>query len=147
MPGKIYLLLILSLLFSLAGCSNEKEISAKEASYFETEYYTMLGLEKSVGFILDEGENLVANQKNKYMWHLWNNQDFEGKAFKVTGENLETEDEKTLVDGSLAGPHNGADGHTPSNMEFPSEGTWELSVFVGGDLFKKMTVEVSKERK
>ncbi|MFZ0370974.1 MAG: hypothetical protein WAM07_15365, partial [Halobacillus sp.] len=85
MAGKIYLLLILSLLFSLAGCSSETKISAKEASYFETENYTMLGLEKSVGFILDEGENLVANQKNKYMWHLWNNQDFEGKAFKVTG--------------------------------------------------------------
>ncbi|MCA1011682.1 DUF4871 domain-containing protein [Halobacillus halophilus] len=143
MAGRIYLLLILSLLFSVTGCSNEKEITAKEASYFETENYTMLGVEESAGFIVGEGENLVANQKDKYMWHLWDNHDLEGKAFKVTGVNLETNDKKTLVDGSLAGPHNGADAHTPSNMEFPSEGTWELSVLVGGELFKKMTVEVS----
>ncbi|SFG15211.1 hypothetical protein SAMN05216353_12532 [Halobacillus alkaliphilus] len=143
MAGKIYLLLMLSLLFLVTGCSDEKENSAKEASYFETENYTMLGVEKNVGFILDEGENLIANKKDKYMWHLWGDQGFEGEEFKVTGVNLETDDKKTLVDGSLAGPHNGADGHTPSNMEFPSEGTWELSVFVGGELYEKMTVEVS----
>lgn len=143
MAKKIFYFIIL--MFLLAGCSNEltdKENPVEEASYFETENYTMLGVEGSVGFILDEGEKLVANNKNKYMWHLWDNKDLEGKEFKVTGINLGTDDETTVVDGSLAGPHNTADAHTPSSMKFPTEGTWELSVIVGGELFKKMTVEV-----
>lgn len=135
------------ILVILVSCSNgpseeEQGIETKEATYFKAENYTMLGEENKVGFILNENEDLVANKQNKYMWHLWGNEDFEEKDFKVTGVNLDTNDEETLVTSTIAGPNNGADAHVPSIMNFPSEGVWELSVFVGGELFEKMSVEV-----
>ncbi|UOR13221.1 hypothetical protein [Halobacillus amylolyticus] len=139
----LYLIIPFSI-FLLTSCSNAStsEESPVEASYFETENYTMLGEEGKVGFILGQNEDLVANNTKKYMWHLWGNEEFENKDFEVKGINLDNSDEKTLVTSPIAGPNNGADAHIPSNMTFPSEGTWELDILVGGELFYKMTVEI-----
>ncbi|UOQ93118.1 DUF4871 domain-containing protein [Halobacillus shinanisalinarum] len=146
MVKKFFCLIILFSILLLASCSNE---SSKEdnlvdkASYFESGDFTMLGKENKAGFIISKNADLVANRTNKYMWHLWGDQDFHDKEFKVTGVNIDTGDEETLVTSLVTGPVNGADFSIPSNMTFPSKGTWELSVFVDGKLFNKMTVEVS----
>ncbi|MFA1819457.1 hypothetical protein ACDX78_04490 [Virgibacillus oceani] len=147
MKKNIWFILIPLLLVILVGCSNgtseeEQGVETKEASYFETETLTMLGEENKAGFILSENQNLLANKPNKYMWHLWGNEDFEEKDFKVTGVNLDTNDEEDIFTSTLSGPNNGADAHVPTHMNFPSEGTWELSVFVDGEIFEKISVEV-----
>src|SRR5690625_3278821 len=154
MKKNLWFILIPFILVILVSCSNEpseegQDVETKEASYFETENFTMIGLENKVGFILSENQNLLANQPNKYMWHLWGNEDFVEKDFKVTGVNLDTNDEEDIFTSTISGPHNGADAHVPSILDFPSEGTWELSVFVGGEIFEKISVEVlrSEERR
>ncbi|WP_431802435.1 hypothetical protein [Halobacillus andaensis] len=125
-----------------SSAEEEQESGSQDMSVtFESGAYTMVGIEDKAGFINGSTE-LPVNDPNKYMWHVWG-EDVEGRSFTVTGKNLDTGEEETLVDSELAGPNNEADAHAPSIMTFPSAGEWELIVYVGDNQFETMRITVA----
>ncbi len=85
---------------------------------------------------------IVANDPNKYMWYLWG-ENLSNKPFKVIGTNTDTKQEVVIFDDKVLGSElNGADAHTPSLMEFPTAGIWNLDAYVGEKLFGNIIVEV-----
>ncbi|MFS0671827.1 alpha/beta fold hydrolase [Ornithinibacillus sp. 179-J 7C1 HS] len=119
---------------------NEVEVS----SLFEANNYTMIGEEGRIGFIYDGTDvtRFIPNQAQKYMWHFWGEPDELDGEFQVIGKNVSSGEELLVFEaGTLGGSNNGADAHLPSSMSLPSEGVWELQVYVGGDLFGTVVVE------
>lgn len=144
---------IVPLLFIvLTGCSDKENAGAKQVVQKESELavsdtfpsgsYTMIGEKGKLGFIGD-ATTFKAGESNKYMWHFWGEKSELDGPFKVIGHNQETNEEVVAFETtSLAGPNNGADAHTPSSMQLPSKGTWELAAYVDGELFGTVVVEV-----
>ncbi len=103
----------------------------------------MIGEKGKLGFIYDDATTFEAGEPNKYMWHLWGEESELDGPFKVIGHNQETNEEIVAFESSeLGGPNNGADAHTPSSMQLPSKGRWELDAYVDGELFGTVVVEV-----
>ncbi len=148
----------------LSACTSDKSIEEENsASETSTDFtipvmfgdetkgeYILLGKEGKLAFqIGSRAENetvellpIVANQPNKYMWYLWGD-NVSGKSFKVVGTHGDTKQEKVLVDNLVLGSElNGSDAHTPSSMEFPAAGMWNLEAYVDGELFENIAVEV-----
>ena len=102
----------------------------------------MVGEEGKLGFIGDAA-TFKAGESNKYMWHFWGEEGELDGPFKVIGHNQDTDQDVVVFETKeLAGPNNGADAHTPSSMQLPSKGTWELDAYVDGKLFGTVVVEV-----
>ncbi|MCA0989658.1 DUF4871 domain-containing protein [Pseudalkalibacillus hwajinpoensis] len=150
---KNWLKILPLLLIILAGCHAKEEAGAQQVVQKESELevsdtftsgsYTLIGEEGRLGFIYGEAATFKAGQPNKYMWHFWGTDDELDGGFKVIGTNQDTNEEVVVFEtNELAGAHNGADAHTPSSMQLPSSGTWELDAYVGGDLFGTVVVEV-----
>ncbi|MYL64479.1 hypothetical protein GLW07_14065 [Bacillus hwajinpoensis] len=150
---KNWLKMVPLLLVILVGCSDNEEAGAKQVVHkdpdlkvsdtFTSGSYKMIGDEGRLGFIYDEATILKAGKPNKYMWHFWGAEEELDGRFKVIGTNQDTKEEVVVFEmDELAGAHNGADAHTPSSMQLPSRGTWELDAYVGGDLFGTVVVEV-----
>lgn len=145
---------IVPLLFILlTGCSDEENAGAKQVVQKESELavsdtftsgsYTMIGEKGKLGFIYDDATTLEAGESNKYMWHFWGEESELDGPFKVIGHNQETNEEIVAFESSeLGGPNNGADAHTPSSMQLPSKGIWELDAYVDDELFGTVVVEV-----
>ena len=63
--------------------------------------------------------------------------------FKVIGTNTDTKQEIVIFDDKVLGSElNGIDANTPSLMEFPTAGIWNLDAYVGEELFGNIIVEV-----
>ncbi|PFG12399.1 hypothetical protein [Bacillus sp. es.036] len=150
---KNWLEMVPLLLVILVGCSDKEEARAKQVVHkdpdlkvsdtFTSGSYKMIGDEGRLGFIYGEAATFIVGQPNKYMWHFWGTDDELDGRFKVIGTNQDTNEEVVVFEtNELAGAHNGADAHTPSSMQLPSSGTWELDAYVGGDLFGTVVVEV-----
>ncbi|MDQ0350943.1 hypothetical protein J2R98_000746 [Alkalibacillus filiformis] len=146
---KTYLLLVsLLLLFSffLAGCTQEE--NWKESEMFESNGYTMLGIEDRLGFIYDdEVTRFYAGEANKYMWHFWGDEDeFDVREVTVNATHELNDKTITLIEGqTLGSANNGADKHMPSNMSLPKSGMWKLDAYVGDNLHGSVFVKVYEE--
>jgi hypothetical protein len=112
--------------------------------------YILVGEKGKLAFQIGSGsENetielspIVANKPDKYMWYLWG-ENLSGKPFKVTGTNTDTKQEIVIFDDKVLGSElNGVDAHTPSLMEFPTAGIWNLDAYVGEERFGDILVEV-----
>lgn len=146
-------MLILMLGVLLAGCSDDtnqtvKEEKWKESSLFKSGDYTMMGEKGRLGFIYDDSEVLrfYPNKTQKYMWHFWGkDQEFKGKLKVVAKHENGNEQITVLKDIVVAGAHNGADRHIPSNMSLPNSGMWKLDAYFGDKLFGSIYVKVHKK--
>ena len=150
---KKYGILIISciILFVISGCNNmveEKEEKWKQSPLFESGSYTMIGEEGRLGFIYDDSEVLkfYPNKTQKYMWHIWGDeQELDGK-FTVIATNQDDGEQVPLLGVErLSGPNNGADRHEPSHMTLTKEGMWKLDAYIDEKLFGTIYVEVHKE--
>ncbi|GIP46322.1 hypothetical protein J45TS6_47810 [Paenibacillus sp. J45TS6] len=78
------------------------------------------------------------------MWYLWG-ENLSRKPFKVIGINTDTKQEVVIFNDKVLGSElNDADAHTPSTMEFPTAGIWNLDAYVGEELFGNIVVELNK---
>jgi hypothetical protein len=146
MLSKIALIAIL-VISLLMGCSPNKDTSITNddwqvSPFFQVGHYQMIGQEEKLGFIFAP---FKVNEGQKYMWHFWGEgKELEGN-FEVVATNKETGEEITVFQtGTLGGPNNGADAHTPSTMEFPTVCLWKLDAYIGGDLFGTIVIEVEE---
>ncbi|MDI4647910.1 DUF4871 domain-containing protein [Cohnella hashimotonis] len=137
-------ILIVGLLI-LFGCSNTAEKDAEVSPKFVSTGIELQGIEGKIGIL---GPGFVANQANKYMWHLWGSKADLNGNFKVDAINLKTGNKVnpfTLnIPMLLGGPNNGADAHLPSTMKLPEPGVWQLNAYIDEKLFGSINVEVKK---
>jgi len=160
-----YLMLAVLMLVVLSACSSNKTIKEENSKTevsstfsipvtFEEEgkkgEYILVGEKEKLAFQIASRSDdetieimpIVANQPNKYMWYLWG-ENLSGKPFKVIGTNTDTKQEIVIFDDKVLGSElNGIDAHTPSSMEFPTAGIWELDAYVDKELFGNIIVEV-----
>jgi hypothetical protein len=113
--------------------------------------HVLIGEKGKLGFLIASGANdetieiepFQTNKPDKYMWYLWG-ENLKNKPFKVMGINIDTEQNVVFVEEITLGSElNGSDAHIPSNMEFPSDGTWKLEAYVDDQLFGTIMINVT----
>lgn len=142
--NSVRLLLFVLTIFLLTGCRGEEW---EESSIFESGNYKMIGVEDKIGFIYDDTEvtRFYPDKENKYMWHLWGNQEKLKGNLKVTATHNKSNEEITIIENlPLGGAHNGADAHTNSMMSLPKSGMWKLDAYVDDQLHGSVFVKVYK---
>ncbi|MRG86008.1 DUF4871 domain-containing protein [Salinibacillus xinjiangensis] len=147
---KISLMFILLwFVFVTAACKSEetiiKEKWADNSPTFATEYGEMFGKEGSIGII---GSKTITKNGQKWMWHFWgtedlSNKEWEVKAFKQ-GE-VEAVNPIQFKDKQLSPRGDMVNGHARSSVLFPSSGLWKLQVFIDGELFGDIIVDITQQ--
>ena len=165
MRNKLMLLISFVLLAILVGCENSETLEVNSTFALPVTLsdgtdgeYLLLGKEGKIGFLVGTGkkgeavaEPIIANQANKYMWHLWGNPEIISGDFKVVGTDAKGKEQPVLLmdnktvwqysDISVS-PNNGADSHIPSQMLFPTSGIWKLAVYFDEELFDELVINV-----
>ncbi|MFJ5624862.1 DUF4871 domain-containing protein [Peribacillus loiseleuriae] len=167
MKIKSMVLIFLSVLFLVVGCSSNETVDSKltlpedipnfvQESDFEkvdwdrtvTEFDTstrsdMVGNKNKLGII---GPELKPNEVEKWLWHFWG---IDKGEFTVVGYNQDTSKiTPVLSDGAWSrngvggGKIEGADASMPSNVVLPEAGTWALLVYIDGKLFDTLIMDV-----
>ncbi|GIP44582.1 hypothetical protein J45TS6_30410 [Paenibacillus sp. J45TS6] len=149
--------LFLIFLIILVGCKSNNETVVGPSPTFYSNQLAMIGVEEKLGIL---GPDFVVNTVNKYMWHFWDtNEELQLKSFRVEAINVKTQQKvKALVKDastpqetlvweydSIGGSNNGADAHTPSILMLPSSGLWQLDVYLGGEYFETIIVNVKDQ--
>ena len=105
----------------------------------------MIGNENKSGVIGADMPSLEINQK--WMWHLWGIEN-PGNRLTVVGFHRETGTvHQILTTGwtiGLGGENNGADAHTPSNVNIPKAGEWAILLYTDGELFDVLVYEINE---
>jgi hypothetical protein len=110
----------------------------------------MIGEKGKVAFIHDDTTTrFYAGHEQKYMWHLWGDEDELSGQFKVVGVNKETKEEVEVLKANIYGvsPNNNAnaDERIPSLMSLPYPGLWRLDAYIDEKLFGSIVVKVYPE--
>ncbi len=126
---------------------------AKVSPLFQSGSYHLQGEKGKVGLLSPGGYKV--NTPNKYMWHIWKQDEDEpltGKKFRVEAVSVATgEKRQVLLQGNAlvgemnwpgAGPINGADTGFPVLMRFDNPGLWRLDAFIDERAVGSITVEV-----
>ncbi|MDP5274698.1 DUF4871 domain-containing protein [Chengkuizengella axinellae] len=166
-----YCTLILIVIFT--GCSEEVNKGEQESPTFAipVEFndgikgeYVLIGEEGKIGFQVGGGigEEIEANpviqgKGNKYMWYIWEQEDFKG-TFKIVGTHENGEEHKILTKNAGTASEEQVWEYSfdrissnnnfiqfPSSMEFPIAGLWKLEVFMEEKLFSEIFVFVESE--
>ncbi|MEN0641862.1 DUF4871 domain-containing protein [Alkalicoccobacillus gibsonii] len=136
---------ILSLL--LLACSNDSimEEWSDNSPFFKHELGEMFGKEGSIGII---GMKDITENGQKWMWHFWGNPDIAYKDWEVQARQEGDEEFISPLifnDDSLEPRGEEINGHARSTVLFPSSGLWELNVYIDGEFFDQLTVDVDQE--
>lgn len=147
---KVTLLCILfSFVFIISACNIEKTI--KEEKWkdknltFTNEYGEMFGKEGSIGII---GSKTVTKNGQKWMWHLWGTEDISYKEWEVKAFKQGEEESINPIknkDVKLSPRGDNINGHARSLVLFPSSGLWKLKVYIDGEFYDEMIVDINQE--
>jgi len=96
----------------------------------------LTGNEMEMGFV---SSGFTAGQPNKFLWHLFAGGEKSG-SFRVDAVKKGTSDVITILNAELSG--SGLHQTLPSTMQLPEAGLWRLLVYVGGQFYDSMVVEV-----
>lgn len=143
------MLIVFCIVFVTAACKSEKTIKEgkweENSPTFTNEYGEMFGKEGSIGII---GLKTITEDGQKWMWHFWGTEDishkeWEVKAFKQGKEEainpIKFKDEKLVpIDEEI-------NGHARSTVLFPSSGLWKLKVYIGGEYFDEIIVDITQK--
>lgn len=166
MKLKPILLLFLSMLFYVGGCSKEDTIKSKltlpedipdfvEVNDFEKIDWDkravklndhIIGNENKSGVIGADMPSVNINQK--WMWHLWGIENPRETKMTVVGFHRETKNVyRLLTDGwsiGLSVENNGADAHQPSSVNIPKAGEWAILLYTNGELFDILVYDIKE---
>ncbi|GAA0136032.1 hypothetical protein YSY43_28730 [Paenibacillus sp. YSY-4.3] len=140
-------ILVVLIVFTMAGCMNaaDKAQAWQESPLFQSNGFSMIGEEGHIGFLYDDSDvmRFKPDKVQKYMWHLWGNeQELDGKFKVIASPEDGGEPVTVLAESYLSGPNNGAMRHIPSQMSLPAKGMWKLDAYVGDLLFGTIFVKV-----
>ncbi|WP_026575485.1 hypothetical protein [Bacillus sp. UNC438CL73TsuS30] len=166
MQRKSMVLIFLCILFLLGGCSKNKTVDSKltlpedipdfvSGNDFEnidwdkkagTFNGNIIGNKNKSGVIGADMPSININQK--WMWHLWANDNPIGTKLTVIGFHRETRTvHQILTTGwtiDLGGKNNGADAHVPSSVNIPEAGEWAILLYTDGKLFDTLIYEINE---
>lgn len=158
---KIRLLFLLGFLLLVVGCTTEKLVIelpkdvpdfVKESDFNAIDWENkairfgergIIGNENKSGII---GADMPSLAGQKWMWHLWGVENL--GMLTVVGFHKESETvHQILATGwnvQLGGKNNGADAHVPSSVKIPEEGKWAILLYVDGQLFDTLVLEIDE---
>lgn len=166
MKIKSIILIFLSMLFLVVGCTEDETFESKltlsedipdfvEVSDFEkidwdkkaiTFNTNIIGNENKSGVIGADMPSVNINQK--WMWHLWGIENPSETKLTVVGFHRETGTVyPILIDGwtiGLGGKNNGADAHTPSSVNIPKAGEWAILLYTDRELFDILIYDINE---
>ncbi|MCM3704967.1 MULTISPECIES: DUF4871 domain-containing protein [Cytobacillus] len=149
MRKKLLMLIVFSIVLVMAACKSEETIKEEKwednSPTFTNEYGEMFGKEGSIGII---GSKTVTENGQKWMWHFWGTEnisykEWEVKAFKQGEE--EAINPITFKDEQLTPRGDVINGHSRSAVLFPSSGLWKLKVYIDGEYFDEIIVDITQE--
>ena len=147
MRKKMWLGLAVALMIFISACQpKEQEEEWKDSSpSFTTNHGEMFGKEGKIGII---GSKKVTENGQKWMWHFWGNSEISNKTWEVKAFK---QGEKKAInpirfkDETLVPRGEDVKGHARSAVLFPSSGLWKLKVYIDGDYFDEIVVEIHQE--
>ena len=147
MRNSLFIVYLFTLFIVLVACNpNEttKEVWEDNSPTFTHEYGEMFGKEGSIGII---GPKTVTENGQKWMWHFWGNEDisykkWEVKAYKQGGDEI---DPIIFKDEQLTPRGDEVNGHARSSVLFTSSGLWKLKVYIDGEFFDEIIVDIIQE--
>lgn len=105
-----------------------------------------IGNEKKSGVIGADMPSVNIDQK--WMWHLWGDDEFDPSELTVVGFHRETETVHQLITRGwtieLSGENNGANAHMPSSVNIPIPGEWAILLYVDGELFDVLVYDINE---
>ncbi|WP_078552026.1 hypothetical protein [Bacillus alkalicellulosilyticus] len=104
--------------------------------------YSITGNVETLGFT---GPNpIVSDENQKYFWFYFGQEDIYDKPVEVKAVKEGTEELVDLHSGSFyEGAEASADSvNMPSHLEFPSAGLWKILVYIDGEFYESIVVEV-----
>ena len=116
---------------------------ADYGNVFSAPPYELIGVEGKVG-ILGPAHFVAEDQRRvaKLMLFFWGTPALADEPFKVEATNAQGE-RITLSEGFLSKPLSEEDAHALTTFApFPKEGDWQVSFYVGTELFEEFTVDV-----
>lgn len=159
---KLTALIMLGMCLIIVGCAKEQSVSLPEdipdfvkVGDFESIDWDqkavmfgdsgIIGNENKSGVI---GAGMPSLNGQKWMWHLWENNDPVGKELTIVGFHKETKSvHPILMTGwslQLGGENNGADAHAPSSVQFPEQGEWAILLYVDEKLFDILIYDINE---
>lgn len=105
----------------------------------------MFGKEGSIGII---GPKEVTENGQKWMRHFWGTKDISYKQWEVKATKQGDEESFspiTFKDDILEPRGDDMNGHARSTVLFPSSGLWELSVYIDGEYFDELIVDIIQD--
>ena len=146
---KLLMLIVFSMVFVMAACKSEETI--KEEKWEDTsptfihEAGEMFGKEGSIGII---GSKTVTKEGQGWMWHFWGTEEISYKEWDVKAFQ-QGKDEAinpiTYKDEKLVPIGEDTYGHARSSVLFPSSGLWKLKVYIDGEYFDEIIVDITQE--
>lgn len=154
--------IMLGMCLIVVGCTNEQKVSMPEdvpdfvsVSDFESIDWNqkavkfgdrgIIGNENKSGVI---GADMPSLNGQKWMWHLWGNDDPVGKELTIVGFHKETNSvHPILMTGwslQLGGENNGANAHAPSSVQIPEPGEWAILLYVDEKLFDTLIYDINE---
>ncbi|MEC5423866.1 DUF4871 domain-containing protein [Virgibacillus sp. C22-A2] len=150
MRRKILILIVFSIVFLMVVSCKSEEMNKEEkwedtSTVFSSDYGEMFGKEGSIGII---GMKTITERGQKWMWHFWGAEDisykeWEVKAFKQGEEGAI--DPINSKDEMLSPRGNEIYGHARSTVLFPSSGLWKIQVYIDGEYFDEIIVDINQE--
>lgn len=152
--------IFLSMIFLVMGCSKDEVILPEDIPAFvlETDFEKIDWSKKAVKF----ADNMIGNENKsgvigadapslsgqKWMWHLWGNENLAASKLTVVGLHKETGTvHQILTTGwtiDLSGANNGADAHVPSSVKIPKAGEWAILLYTDEKLFDEFVYEIKE---
>lgn len=140
----------LLLLAILVGCSEKKEDATKEkwednSPTFLTEHGEMFGKKGSVGI---SGIKSITENGQKWMWHFWGDENISGKSWEVKAFKQGMDEKINPIvykDNALTPRGKDINGHARSSVKFPSSGLWKLQIYIDGEFFDEIIVDINQE--
>lgn len=148
MRQRLLVVILFTMLFALIACKSEETIQEEKwednSPTFTSEYGVMFGKEGSIGII---GPKTVTENGQKWMWHFWGTEDISNKKWEVKALKQGGEEEInpiTVKDEQLV-PRGEISGHARSSVLFTSSGLWKLKVYIDGEFFDEIIVDIIQE--
>ncbi|NRF89907.1 hypothetical protein HQN89_02490 [Paenibacillus frigoriresistens] len=125
--------------------------NAKVSPLFQSGSYQLQGEKGKIGLLSPGGYRV--NTPNKYMWHIWKQEEpLTGKKFRVEAVSVATGEKRQVLlqNNALVGemnwpgtaPINEADAEFPVLMRFGDPELWRLDAFIDERAVGSITVEV-----
>ena len=121
------------------------ELTAQEGIVFEAPPYEVIGVEGKIGLLVFNEQFVAEDPRrgSKLMLYFWGDMPgLVGKNYRVEAKNTYG-NELQLSEGVLDSPIYTDDAHILTSFPaFPTEGKWQLSIFVEDQLFEEFTLNV-----